>query len=85
MDRIGSGFRLRVPHNEDAAPTLVDGIAIQCKQQPRESIVVSTAQAEQLIGSGLLTKLTEHGEGQRLGWRSAGYDGDVADWWVCTQ
>lgn len=81
---LGSGYRLRIAHDGSGA-SLVDGIALQYGRKPRPSHDIGPAQAQRLIESGFITKLTEHGEGSRMGWRAAGYDGDKADWWVCTQ
>ena len=79
---MGDGYRLRVPHDlTNHPPSLRDGVG----DRSRMSMIVTKDEVQALIGSGMITKLTEHGEGQRLGWRSAGYDGEVADWWVCTQ
>lgn len=81
MDYLGSGYRLRVAHDgTDARLVDADGLP-----NGRAPIPLDKQEASALTASGLLTKLTEHGQGQRMGWREAGYDGDKADWWVCTQ
>lgn len=81
LDRMGSGYRLRISH-DGADVRLVDAYGLPNGRAP---ILLDKPEVDAAIASGLITKLTEHGEGSRIGWRSAGYDGDVADWWVCTQ
>lgn len=85
---MGSGFIIRVPH-DGTTPKLVprdgDGCGFSCAAKP----------VEELAALGMIHKLTEHGEpppeqrkrgeSWRNGWRDKGLDGDVADWWVCTQ
>lgn len=81
IDRIGSGYRLRIARDGSDA-RLVDAYGLPNGRAP---IPLDKPEVDAVISSGLITKLTEHGEGSRIGWRAAGYDGDVADWWVCTQ
>jgi hypothetical protein len=93
---MGRGGKLRVPLS-GLSPEIVlpgrDG-RIDLKTSHRVCIATPNIVAE-LANTGLIHKLTEHGEpppeqrakhgGYRIGWREAGYDGDAADWWVCTQ
>jgi hypothetical protein len=79
---MGNGMRLRIP-KDGTEPMLVEGLARFGHHRPSEPIAPEAV--SWLLGSGLIAKLTEQGEGQRAGWRDAGYDGDVADWYVCTQ
>jgi hypothetical protein len=85
---MGRGARLRVPH---------DGGWPQIFYPNGQSVNVEASEIEELKNLRLITKLTEYGvpppeerainidKGYRIGWREAGYDGDVADWWVLTQ
>ena len=81
---MASGYMLRVPHDGSPAQ-LIDGFAIRFKRSPRVSHEISAEQATRLIEAGFISKLTAYGEGDRLGWRAGGLDGDKADWWVPTQ
>lgn len=85
---MGLGFVLGIPHDGSTPflrPRKGNGCGFSGEQLA----------ADELISSGLIYKLTEHGEpppeqrkrgdGWRNGWREMNLDGDVADWWVCTQ
>jgi hypothetical protein len=81
---MGRGFRLRIPH--DGGPTqLIAGFRENWREYGPGFSTSDTAAIEELMQSGLISKLTEDRYHDRIGWREAGYDGDVADWWVCTQ
>jgi hypothetical protein len=82
---MGLGYRLRVSRNPGGGAAMIDVDAVKYGRQARPAYQVPLEHVEQLAASRLITKLTEHGEGSRMGWRAAGYDGDQADWWVCTQ
>jgi hypothetical protein len=83
---IGSGMRLRVPHDGSPATMEPDPRFKQAMVPfPGESRVVSVKELSQALASGLLHKLAEENIEQRIGWREAGMDGDVADWYVMTQ
>ena len=83
LKRIGKGMRLRVPHDGPLPGLVPDprGFPEAGKPEP-----VSHAMVRHLIRSGLLWKMTEQtiGDSQsfRIGWKEAGMDGDVADWYV---
>jgi hypothetical protein len=91
---MGEGFMMRVAHGGELAQFA----------PIRQADVMGTGFAsrdfeavKELVESGLVHQLTEHGEppfgskerarlgSWRSGWRELGLDGDVADWWVCTQ
>jgi len=84
---IGQGMVLRVWH-DPVSCSLIDGC--RCEEQIiRPDIPISAAVAQELIASGVLWKLTEERIGNRTGyregWKDAGLDGTVADFWVCLQ
>lgn len=79
---MGGGMRLRVSH-ADGSVQVVEGLARYGKNRPSHNVTMSAAR--ELMDSGLISKLTEHRDNERIGWREAGYDGDAADWWCCTQ
>jgi hypothetical protein len=90
LHQMGCGRRLRIPKSGFGAELRPhDGFAVG------DEIAVDAPPVRELIERGLIRKLTEDGEpppaertregGYRIGWREAGYDGDVADWWTCTQ
>jgi len=83
-DAIGHGMRLRVPHNYPAQPAaLVPDPRYAEGTTPRTELSVPVV--HEVLSSGLLFKLTEHQEHNRLGWRECGMDGDIADWYVFIQ
>ena len=97
-EAMGRGFMMRVAHGSQLAqfvntrPSGYSSAVVGCGFGTRDIAAVN-----ELIASGLVHQLTEHGEppvgskerarlgGWRSGWRELGLDGDVADWWVCTQ
>lgn len=81
LGMMGKGMRLRVPHLHDGTAAIVEGL----EHQKRESIPIALEAANELIETGMICKLTEDRDGQRIGWKESGYDGDVADWYVCVQ
>jgi hypothetical protein len=81
LDLIGSGMRLRIPHDKlFQSSAIVEGLAKYGKN--RDSIPVSEGMAYVLAQR--LHKLDEQRVDDRLGWREAGYDGEVADWYCLT-
>lgn len=80
---IGRGLRLRVPHDGSRAALVHDprGWPVVVNVEPVEPEMV-----EFLVHIGLLWKMREHRVGDdkswRTGWREAGMDGDMADWYV---
>lgn len=93
MEAIGRGRRLRVVKNSVHGATLVNNYADwRPPHVPRH--LVSTAPVigpldasavAELLELGVLTKLTEHQQDQRVGWRDIGLDGSKADFYVCIQ
>jgi hypothetical protein len=92
---MGRGATLRIPH-DGTQPQLIlftRDHRVDLKQSHREPVSLSAF--ADLAATGLIHQLTELGEppvdkrinlrSWRQGWREMGYDGDVADWWVCTQ
>lgn len=81
---ISQGMRLRIPH-DGGNPQIVEGLG-RFQNWHRPSVAVDRQMAMAAIQSGLLRKsqredeLDEHGNGLG-GWLSAGFDGDVADWY----
>jgi len=82
---MGRGFRLRVPHNGDPAQFIKAGFRENWRECGAGFSTTDTAALQELMDSGLISKLTKDRYNSRIGWREAGYDGDVADWWVPTQ
>lgn len=79
LAQIGKGFRLRIPH-DGTAPTLVYGYPKDPTRKPAP-VDVSAAVASELLGSGVMYKLTRDGVGQRGGWFANGLDGARADFY----
>jgi len=83
---LADGMRLRIPHH-GAPAELREGLARFGRNRP--PIPVAIEIAEDMAASPLLTKLTRDGTIQRgsgrIGWKEAGFDGDVADWYAFTQ
>lgn len=85
---LGTGFKLRVPH---------DGSMAELVSPEGSSKTVEDPVVKELISSGQVHKLTELGEppirseerkrarGWRCGWREIGLDGSTADWYLLTQ
>ena len=90
LHQIGTGMCLRIPKN-GVGP----GLQLVCDYETEHAVMRLDGEdnvkaVRELIQSGFIHKLTElgepsEGETRRLGWRELGLDGDVADWWVCTQ
>jgi hypothetical protein len=88
LHQIGTGMVLRIPKSGY-------GPELHCDYETEHALMLLEGEdnvkaVRELIQSGLIHKLTELGEPpdgdtRRLGWRELGLDGDVADWWVCTQ
>lgn len=80
LNAMGLGMPLRVPHDGSAA------MLIDSTSKGRESLgPVNPDHLQELVASGVITKLTKDRNGQRVGWAEKGFDGDVADFYVCTQ
>jgi hypothetical protein len=85
LDSIATGRKLRIAHSGEPA-SLVDS---HYKSDPgprpplRNPIAPLDREAvKELLESGLLYRLTEHGEGQRYGWRDMLLNGNKADFYV---
>jgi hypothetical protein len=88
LDSIGSGRKLRIPHDGKAA-SLVDSHykSDPCPRSPLRKPIepLNPKAVEELLKSGLLYRLTEHGEGARYGWRDMLLNGNKADFYVGVQ
>jgi hypothetical protein len=85
---IGAGMRVRVPHGKPEEAMLVPDPRYP-QHAPCAALPVSFASVQALLAAGLLHQMVEHRVGDskswRTGWREAGMDGDVADWYVAMQ
>ena len=79
---IERGTPLRIPHDPAIAPSVVESPHWPVGLQEQ---IVDRSAVQELLGSGLLHKLSENGEGARVGWKYIGLDGSIADFWVCVQ
>lgn len=77
---IAEGKKLRVPR---------DGSRAELKDPPNYpqsfgQVCIDPAIVKELIGSGLLHKITPHGTENRMGWIELGFtDGYAADYYCC--
>lgn len=95
LNAIGSGLRLRAPHDINEPYSLVDNYSDFGKPEHdkywQRSFIKPTIgpldrdAALEVLATGLLTPLTENQINQRMGWRQLGIDGDKANIYVFIQ
>lgn len=79
------GYRLRIPKNGGAPESVWLNFSSGFPPTIGARVLVRRTDVAAALASGRLTKLTEHGEGCRVGWRAWGLDGENFDWYVWTQ
>lgn len=84
LDLQAKGYRLRIP-KDGSQPESVETVRCPPGCGCAERVPISHDDAREAISGHLLTRLTEHRNGARMGWRELDLDGDVADWYVWMQ